>query len=109
MADYYAEHAAGADPFNWIQVHPLMPPGNPTIPSTTPGVGETSLMLALAPEAVDMGTARRQQGLVHGDGGGRDARSSASAGVDAILAHLAVGPRRLSRYFTAPAAMPLMM
>ena len=26
MATYYAEHAAGRNPFNWVQVHPLMTP-----------------------------------------------------------------------------------
>ena len=26
MADYYARHEAGANPFNWVQVHPLMDP-----------------------------------------------------------------------------------
>jgi creatinine amidohydrolase/Fe(II)-dependent formamide hydrolase-like protein len=53
MQDYYAQHAAGADPFNWIRIHPLFPKGA-DFPFDHAGVGETSLMLALAPETVAM-------------------------------------------------------
>lgn len=56
MQDYYALHAAGQDPFNWIRIHPLFPPGA-EFPFDHAGVGETSLMLALAPETVDMARA----------------------------------------------------
>ncbi len=56
MADYYAEHERGADPFNWIRGCPLM---DDEIISQYPfdhaGIGETSLMMELAPETVDMG------------------------------------------------------
>jgi creatinine amidohydrolase len=53
-ANYYAEHAAGANPFNWVQVHPLMPAEMlERYPFDHAGIGETSLMLALCPEAVD--------------------------------------------------------
>lgn len=56
MAEYYARHAAGSNPFNWIQVHPLMTPQiMAEYPFDHAGVGETSLMMALCPEAVDMG------------------------------------------------------
>ncbi len=51
--DYYAQHAAGADPFNWIRIHPLFPKGA-EFPFDHAGVGETSLMLALAPDTVDL-------------------------------------------------------
>jgi creatinine amidohydrolase len=55
MADYYARHAEGSDPFNWIQGHPLM---DADIISRYPfdhaGKGETSLMMALCPDQVDM-------------------------------------------------------
>jgi creatinine amidohydrolase/Fe(II)-dependent formamide hydrolase-like protein len=55
MADYYALQGAGDNPFNWINVHPLM---TQEIISHYPfdhaGLGETSLMMALCPEAVDM-------------------------------------------------------
>jgi creatinine amidohydrolase/Fe(II)-dependent formamide hydrolase-like protein len=51
MADYYERHAAAEDPFNWIRIHPLFPKGA-DFPFDHAGVGETSLMLALAPETV---------------------------------------------------------
>ncbi|MBW8909979.1 MAG: creatininase family protein [Mesorhizobium sp.] len=54
MADYYAGHAQGENVFNWVQVHPLMPVSmNGKYPFDHAGIGETSLMLALCPEAVD--------------------------------------------------------
>lgn len=54
-ANYYAEHAAGSNPFNWVQVHPLMTPEIiARYPFDHAGQGETSLMMALCPEAVDM-------------------------------------------------------
>jgi creatinine amidohydrolase/Fe(II)-dependent formamide hydrolase-like protein len=56
MQDYYAQHAAGADPFNWIRIHPLFPKGA-DFPFDHAGVGETALMLALAPETVDLNRA----------------------------------------------------
>ena len=56
MADYYALQGAGADPFNWIKVHPLFPKGA-DFPFDHAGIGETALMLALAPETVDMARA----------------------------------------------------
>ncbi len=55
MADYYSKHATGADPFNWIKGHPLMDAGVlAEYPFDHAGVGETSLMLALCPEVVEM-------------------------------------------------------
>ena len=54
MQDYYALHAAGEDPFNWIRINPLFPKGA-DFPFDHAGVGETALMLALAPDTVDMG------------------------------------------------------
>lgn len=54
MADYYAQHDSGTDPFNWISVHPLMDARiTAQYPFDHAGIGETSLMMALAPEAVD--------------------------------------------------------
>lgn len=54
MADYYAAQASGADPFNWIKVHPLMTAEIIRhYPFDHAGIGETSLMMALAPEAVE--------------------------------------------------------
>lgn len=55
MADYYASHEAGSDPFNWISIHPLMSPEiTERYPFDHAGIGETSLMLALAPEVVEI-------------------------------------------------------
>ena len=53
MADYYANQAKGDD--SWIKGHPLMTPEIfAQFPFDHAGQGETSLMLALCPEAVDM-------------------------------------------------------
>ena len=50
-----------ANPFNWVQVHPLMSPEiMANYPFDHAGQGETSLMLALCPEAVDMAQLRRE-------------------------------------------------
>ena len=57
MADYYAQHDRGADPFSWIRIHPLFPKGA-DFPFDHAGQGETALMQALAPETVEMGRAR---------------------------------------------------
>ena len=55
MADYYAKQAEGDDPFNWIKGHPLMTPEIiRSYPFDHAGEGETSLMMALCPAAVDM-------------------------------------------------------
>lgn len=53
MQDYYARQAEGADPFNWIRIHPLFPKGA-AFPFDHAGQGETALMQALAPETVDI-------------------------------------------------------
>lgn len=53
MQDYYARQAEAADPFNWIRIHPLFPAGA-DFPFDHAGIGETALMLALAPESVAM-------------------------------------------------------
>ncbi len=54
-ADYYAEHAEGANPFNWIQVHPFMDAETQArFPIDHAGRQETSLMLGFCPEGVDM-------------------------------------------------------
>lgn len=55
MANYYAKQAAHSDPFNWIRIHPLMTADTISqYPFDHAGEGETSLMMALCPEAVDM-------------------------------------------------------
>ena len=53
MQDYYSQDAAGDDQFNWIRIHPLFPKGA-DFPFDHAGVGETTLMLALAPDTVAM-------------------------------------------------------
>jgi creatinine amidohydrolase/Fe(II)-dependent formamide hydrolase-like protein len=55
MAEYYSGHAQGDNPFNWVQIHPLM--DDSIIASYDfdhAGIGETSLLMALSPEGVDM-------------------------------------------------------
>ena len=55
MADYYGQHQEGDNPFNWIEIHPLMSPEiTKQYPFDHAGKGETSLMMALCPDAVDM-------------------------------------------------------
>jgi creatinine amidohydrolase len=62
MADYYAQHAAGSDPFNWIKIHPLMTKEIiAQYPFDHAGIGETSLMMALCPEAVDMARLNKEE------------------------------------------------
>jgi creatinine amidohydrolase/Fe(II)-dependent formamide hydrolase-like protein len=55
MADYYAQQATGDDPLNWIKTHPLMSPEVlEHYPFDHAGKGETSLLMALLPEGVDL-------------------------------------------------------
>ena len=55
MHDYYEQQTAGDDPFNWIKGHPLLTAEMiARYPFDHAGIGETSLMLALCPEAVEM-------------------------------------------------------
>ncbi len=55
MSDYYTKYQSGSDPFNWIKLHPLM--DSDIIKNYIfdhAGEGETSLLMALAPEGVEM-------------------------------------------------------
>jgi creatinine amidohydrolase len=87
MADYYQLHASGDDPFNWIKGHPLMTPeifGR--YPFDHAGEGETSLMLALCPEAVDMKKLSAKKWYTQS---ARKASAELGAkGRDLILAHM---------------------
>ena len=87
-ATYYADHAAGANPFNWIRVHPLMTPEIvAAYPFDHAGIGETSLMLALCPEAVD--AARYGENRSWYTATAKDASAELGMkGRDMILAHL---------------------
>lgn len=88
MADYYIQQAGGSDPFNWIKLHPLMTKEIiDQYPFDHAGEGETSLMMALCPDAVDMEHfADRQQWYVQSV-----SRATAETGNRArnhILAHM---------------------
>jgi creatinine amidohydrolase/Fe(II)-dependent formamide hydrolase-like protein len=62
MADYYARQSLASDPFSWIQGHPLMPPDIiARFPFDHAAKGETSLLMALFPEAVEMGRLTEDQ------------------------------------------------
>lgn len=86
MADYYDQHEAGADPFAWIQVHPLFPKGA-DFPFDHAGEGETALMLALAPESVDLGLAEGD-GHWFTDTAPRATAERGARGVEIALTHL---------------------
>lgn len=87
MADYYAQQSQGDDPFNWIKGHPLMTPEIiRQYPFDHAGIGETSLMMALCPEAVDMKKFSAKKWY------SRSAKKASAAlgrkGVEMILTHL---------------------
>ena len=87
MANYYADHEAGADPFNWIKGHPLMTPEIiATYPFDHAGIGETSLMLALCPEAVNM--ERFDSGRWYTESAKEASTELGAKGRDLILTHL---------------------
>ena len=87
MADYYAQQAGGEDPFNWIKFHPLMTRETMgRYPFDHAGEGETSLMLALCPEAVDMSALPGDRWYV--ESAARASREQGQVGVDLILAHM---------------------
>ena len=92
MADYYARQSAGEDPFNWIKTHPLMTPGAMEDYSFDhAGKGETSLMMALFPDAVDLSRLSDEKWYVRS---AKDASLEFGArGRDRILAHLRVALR----------------
>lgn len=86
MESYYADHAAGENPFNWISVHPLMDEAiMARYPFDHAGEGETALMLALAPGTVAMERV--------GDGGhwwtGTAAKATAARGEEGVRMVLA--------------------
>ena len=87
MANYYDQHATGDDPFNWIKAHPLMTPEIiAQYPFDHAGIGETSLLLALCPEAVDMGRLDASRWYT---ASAREASAELGAkGRDLILAHM---------------------
>lgn len=87
MADYYAAHAEGRDPFNWIKIHPLMTKDIiAAYPFDHAGIGETSLMMALCPEAVDM--SRHVEHEWYAQSAKEATPELGARGVDMILAHM---------------------
>lgn len=86
MADYYERHAVAEDPFNWIRIHPLFPKGA-DFPFDHAGVGETALMLALAPETVAMERAL-EGGHWYTETAPAATREMGERGVEIALAHL---------------------
>lgn len=86
MADYYEGHAEGDNPFNWISIHPLLPPGADYVFDHA-GEGETGLMMALAPDTVDPG-AMAANDTWYTATAPRATRQEGERGVGIILAHL---------------------
>lgn len=85
MADYYAQKEGSA--MNWIKGHPLMTPEiMAKYPFDHAGEGETSLMLALCPEAVDM--KRRSKKRWYSRSAAKASRKTGERGRDLILAHM---------------------
>ena len=88
MADYYAGHARGDNPFNWISVHPLMPAEVAEhLPFDHAGEGETALMLALCPELVELDR-MAENDTWYTASAPRATRAQGEAGVAVILRHL---------------------
>jgi len=87
MADYYAKQADGADPFNWIKAHPLMPAGKMDgYPFDHAGQGETSLMMDLFPGAVD--ASRQSDNQWYTKSAKQASPELGARGRELILAHL---------------------
>lgn len=86
MHDYYEQHAAGVNPFNWISIHPLFPPGA-DYPFDHAGEGETGLMLAHRSESVDMD--RVDEGRHwYAETAGRATAERGEEGIRIALAHM---------------------
>ncbi len=88
MGRYYEGHAAGENPFNWISIHPLMPPEVARhFPFDHAGMGETALMLALAPETVEPAR-MAENDTWYTQTAPQATKAQGEAGVAVILAHL---------------------
>jgi creatinine amidohydrolase/Fe(II)-dependent formamide hydrolase-like protein len=86
MRHYY--DGGGVDPFRWIRVHPLLPLGSSDLyPFDHAGEGETGLMLALAPETVDMGKGAENRSW-YTETAARATTARGEEGVALILDHL---------------------
>jgi creatinine amidohydrolase len=87
LADYYTRQASGSDPFNWIKTHPLMTDEiRAQYPFDHAGIGETSLMLSLCPEAVDMSRFSSEDWFTRS--AAQASRELGDKGRDLVLSHL---------------------
>jgi creatinine amidohydrolase/Fe(II)-dependent formamide hydrolase-like protein len=87
MADYYQRQSEGEDPFNWIKAHPLMTKeAMGDYPFDHAGEGETSLLMALQPEGVDL--ARLSGKTWYARSAARSSARLGASGRDRILASL---------------------
>jgi len=86
-AGYYAAHEQGENPFNWIQGHPLMDDAIvQQYPFDHAGKGETSLLMALCPEAVD--TERLSEDRWYLKGAKEASAELGNKGVALVLEHM---------------------
>ena len=86
MRNYYEGHAAGDNPFNWIQIHKLYPDAAlKHLPFDHAGEGETALMLDLAPETVEPARMAENKGW-YTETAPRATKAQGAAGVAEILA-----------------------
>lgn len=97
MAKYYSERAEAADPFSWIRGHALMDVDIiAAYPFDHAGQGETSLMMDLCPEGVDM--TRHSPQTWYAASAGLASGELGAKGREAILARmrgiLAPAPKR---------------
>ena len=87
MANYYAQHQSGDDPFNWIKGHPLMTAEiTAAYPFDHAGQGETSLMMALCPDGVDMNRLSSDQWYT--ESASQASQALGERGRELILAHM---------------------
>ena len=87
-ANYYTDHGSiDANPFIWIQHHPLMDAKVLTeYPFDHAGEGETSLMMSLCPDTVDMALHDKTQWFA--ESAAKASRQTGDHGVELILEHL---------------------
>lgn len=88
MADYYTAHdSLDANPFIWIQSHPLMDAKVlANYPFDHAGEGETSLMMSLCPDQVDMDSYDASKWYVAS--AAKASKETGDKGVEMILDHM---------------------
>ena len=87
-ASYYTDHTnLDANPFIWIQHHPLMDAKVlAEYPFDHAGEGETSLMMSLCPDTVDMSLYDKSQWFV--ESAAKASKATGDHGVELILDHM---------------------